>query len=61
MALPYTVTMTLGGLLAVYVLLQPVTETYYAQGILRHHVAAVVEPHQTQGIPVSMVGSTFHK
>lgn len=61
MALPYTVTMTLGGLLAVYVLLQPVTETYYAQGILTHHGAAVAEPHQTQGIPVSMAGSTLYK
>ena len=61
MALPYTVTMTLGGLLAVYVLLQPVTETYYAQGILTHHVAAVAEPHPAQEIPASMVGSTFYK
>lgn len=61
MALPYTVTISLGGLLAVYVLLQPVTETYYAQGVLTHHVAAVAAPHSAQGIPASMVGSTFYK
>lgn len=61
MGLPYTVTMTIGGILAVSVLLQPVTEIYYAQGILTHHVPAVAEPHQTQGIPVSRVGSNFYK
>lgn len=61
MALPYTVTMTLAGLLAVYVLLQPMTQTYYAQGILEHHVPVVAEHHHTQGIPVSMVGSTLYK
>ena len=59
MALPYTVTMTLAGLLAVYVLLQPMTQVYYAQGILRHHVTAVAEHHPAQGIPVSMPGSTL--
>ncbi|MEO8327216.1 MAG: sodium/proton antiporter NhaB [Nitrospirota bacterium] len=61
MALPYPVTMTLAGLLSVYVVLQPVTETYYAQGILTHHVPAVAEHHQIQGIPVSMAGSAFYK
>jgi NhaB family Na+:H+ antiporter len=61
MALPYTVTMSLAGLLAVYVLLQPVTQTYYAQGILTHHVPAVAEHHPAQGIPVSMPGSTLSK
>jgi len=59
MALPYTVTMTLAGLLSVYVLLQPVTQTYYAQGILTHHVPAVAEHHPAQGIPVSMPGFTL--
>ena len=59
MALPYTVTMTLAGLLAVYVLLPPVTQAYYAQGILMHHVTAVAEHHPAQGIPVSMPGSTL--
>lgn len=33
----------------------------YAQGILTHHMAAVAEPYQAQGIPASMVGSTFYK
>lgn len=51
MALPYSVTIILGGLLAGYVLLQPVTETYYAQGVLTHHVAAVAAFHSAQGIP----------
>ncbi len=60
-ALPYAVTMTLAGLLAVYVLLQPVTETYYAQGILTHHVPAVAERPRTPGTPVSMAGSAFYK
>ncbi|HBP88231.1 MAG: sodium/proton antiporter NhaB [Nitrospira sp.] len=61
MALPYTVTMTLGGLLAVYVLLQPITQTYYAQGILSHHVPVVAEHHEAQGIPVSLAGSHLSK
>ncbi len=60
MALPYTVTMTLVGHLAGYVLLQPETETYYAQGVLTLHVVAVAAPHPAQGIPASMVGSTFY-
>ncbi|WP_312743538.1 hypothetical protein [Candidatus Nitrospira neomarina] len=45
MALPYMVTMILGGHLAGYVLLQPETETYYAQGVLTHYVAAVAALH----------------
>ncbi|GJL57599.1 MAG: Na(+)/H(+) antiporter NhaB [Nitrospirales bacterium] len=61
MALPYTVTMTIGGLLAVYVLLQPVTEAYYAQGILTHHVRAVAEDHQNHGIPVFMADTILSK
>ncbi len=61
MALPYTVSMTIGGLLAVYVLLQPVTEAYYAQGILTHHVPAVAEHHQTHGFPVFMADTISSK
>ena len=51
----------LWGFLAVYVLLQPVTETSFAQGILTHYAAALAEPHPARGIPASMVGSTFYK
>jgi len=61
MAIPYTVAMTITGLLAVYVLLQPVTQTYYAQGLLTHHVLAVAEQQPVHGIPVSMMGSTLPK
>ena len=61
MAIPYTVTMTITGLLSVYVLLQPVTQTYYAQGLLRHHALAVAEQQPVHGIPVSITGSTLPK
>ncbi len=52
MALPYTVTMTLTGLLAVYMLLQPVTQSYYAQGLLTHHVPDVAQQYPVHGITV---------
>jgi NhaB family Na+:H+ antiporter len=59
MAFPYTVTMTVTGLLAVYLLLQPVTQTYYTQGLLTHHVPVVAELHPVHGVPVSITGSTL--
>ena len=37
MALPYTITMTTTGLLAVYFLLQPMTTTMYEKGLITHH------------------------
>ena len=52
MAIPYTVTMTLTGFLAVYMLLQPVTQSYYAQGLLTHHVPDVVQQYPVHGITV---------
>jgi NhaB family Na+:H+ antiporter len=61
MAFPYTVTMTLTGLLTVYMLLQPVTQSYYAQGLLTHHATVVAEQQPAHGIPVSMTGSTLPK
>jgi NhaB family Na+:H+ antiporter len=37
MALPYTISMSLVGLLSVYLFLQPVTEMYYEKGVLQKH------------------------
>jgi NhaB family Na+:H+ antiporter len=37
MALPYTITMTLVGLLAAYVLLEPATSFLYDRHLLQHH------------------------
>ncbi|MCA9462976.1 MAG: sodium/proton antiporter NhaB [Nitrospira sp.] len=57
MAFPYTVIMTFTGLLAVYVLLEPVTQTYYAQGFLTHHVPEVAGQFSGHGLPSASVGS----
>ena len=57
MAFPYTVIMTFTGLLAVYVLLEPVTQTYYAQGFLTHHVPEVAGQLSGHGLPSASVGS----
>ena len=57
MAFPYTVVMTFTGLLAVYVLLEPVTQTYYAQGFLTHHVPEVAGKLSGHGLPSASVGS----
>ena len=57
MAFPYTVIMTFTGLLAVYVLLEPVTQTYYAQGFLTHHVPEVAGKLSGHGLPSASVGS----
>ncbi|MEJ2230298.1 MAG: sodium/proton antiporter NhaB [Nitrospirales bacterium] len=59
MAFPYTVSMTITGVLAVYMLLQPMTQSYYAQGLLTHHALAVAEQQPAHGIPVSMTGSSL--
>ncbi len=59
MAFPYTVSMTITGVLAVYMLLQPMTQSYYAQGLLTHHALAVAEQQSAHGIPVSMTGSSL--
>lgn len=59
MAFPYTVTMTFTGLLAVFILLQPVTQTYYAEGLLTHHTLTVAEQHPVHGIPKAITGSTL--
>jgi len=37
MAIPYTIVMTITGLLAVIYLLVPVSESYYEKGIIHHH------------------------
>lgn len=58
MALPYTLSMTSTGLLAVYLLLQPVTQTYYTQGLLTHHVPVVAEHLPVHGVPVSVFETT---
>lgn len=58
-AFPYTITMTLSGLLAVFILLQPVTQTYYAERLLGHHTLTVAEQHPVHGISDSMTGSTL--
>ena len=57
MAFPYTVIMTFTGLLAVYVLLEPVTQTYYAQGFLTHHVPEVAGQLSGHGLPSASMGS----
>ncbi len=49
MALPYTITMTLVGLLAAYAVLEPATSTLYDLNLLQHHA-----------IPTSDVGGTMH-
>ena len=59
MAFPYTVTMTISGLLAVYVLLQPMTQAYYAQGLLTHHATVVAERHPVHGSPAPLTGITL--
>lgn len=41
MALPYTITMTTMGLIAVIYFLQPVTATMYEKGLINHHSGAV--------------------
>jgi NhaB family Na+:H+ antiporter len=41
MALPYTITMTLVGLLAAYVLLEPATSFLYDRHLLQHHMPNV--------------------
>jgi NhaB family Na+:H+ antiporter len=61
MAFPYTVTMTISGLLAVYVLLQPMTQAYYAQGLLTHHATVVAERHPVHGSPAPLTGFTLSK
>ena len=61
MAFPYTVTMTLTGLLAVYGLLQPITQTYYSQGLLTHHVPVVAGQLPAQRVPHSETNSLFLK
>lgn len=40
MALPYTITMTLTGLVAVYLFLVPMTAKLYDAGLIRHHQAS---------------------
>ena len=37
MALPYTITMTLVGLVAVYVVLEPATSFLYDMNLIHHH------------------------
>ena len=49
MALPYTITMTLVGLLAVYVVLEPATSFLYDISLIHHH-----------SIPGSEVGDSVH-
>ncbi len=44
MALPYTITMTLVGLLAAYVLLEPTTNALYDHHVIQHHVPNVEKP-----------------
>lgn len=39
MALPYTIIMSIVGLLSILYLLNPVTDYYYDQGIINHHTA----------------------
>ena len=51
MALPYTISMTITGLLAVYVFLEPVTQSFYAQGLLTHHSPTVTEQMNTIRLP----------
>lgn len=58
MALPYTVSMTITGLLAVYLFLQSVTQSNYAQGLLSHHVPATAGISRGHAVPaVSLTGS----
>ncbi|MBI1179569.1 MAG: sodium/proton antiporter NhaB [Alphaproteobacteria bacterium] len=42
MALPYTVVMTTVGLLAVYFVMPPVTDSLYEHGLIQHHKAETV-------------------
>ena len=44
MALPYTITMTLVGLLAAYVVLEPMTSVLYDLQLIQHHIPAVGNP-----------------
>jgi len=48
MALPYTLTMTLTGLLAVWLLLVPMTQHLYDTGLINHHSATEM-PHEGEG------------
>jgi NhaB family Na+:H+ antiporter len=41
MALPYTITMTLVGLVAAYVLLAPATSVLYDLHLIQHHMPNV--------------------
>jgi NhaB family Na+:H+ antiporter len=40
MALPYTITMTITGLFAIHMLLQPMTDTMYEKGLINHHTVS---------------------
>lgn len=60
MALPYTVTMTISGL-AVYILLQPLTQAYYAEGLLTHHATIVAERPPDHGSPAPPAGFDLSK
>ena len=42
MALPYTITMALTGLIAVMMLLQPATTSLYERGLIKHHDASEI-------------------
>jgi NhaB family Na+:H+ antiporter len=42
MALPYTITMSITGLIAVFYFLQPATDTMYERGLIDHHDAEMV-------------------
>jgi len=43
MALPYTITMSITGLIMVYYTLQPMTDTMYEKNIISHHTAKAAE------------------
>jgi len=51
MALPYTVSMTLMGLIAVFVWLEPITDMMYEDGLIQHHQSVTREQFMTPGAP----------
>ncbi|MEM6681345.1 MAG: sodium/proton antiporter NhaB [Pseudomonadota bacterium] len=49
MALPYTITMSVTAISAVYLLLVPMTETLYAKGLIEHHNASAQDAGEGSG------------
>lgn len=49
MALPYTITMTIVGLVAIFYFLEPATQGMYDLGWLQHHVASAADAVQSSG------------